>query len=83
MSERVEMRPAFQWTCEDCGRDQFEPCIVAEMSPADRLEQAKYMGLAEEWSETIPEYLSGDFVTYPDEVTCQHCNATFQTAPMD
>jgi hypothetical protein len=53
------------------------------MSPADRLEQAKYMGLAEEWSETIPEYLAGEFVTYPDEVTCQHCNATFQTSPMD
>lgn len=30
--ERVEMRPAYNWTCPECGRDNFQRSILAEAS---------------------------------------------------
>ena len=26
--QAVEIRPAYQWTCEECGRDQFESATI-------------------------------------------------------
>lgn len=78
---KIEMRPAYEWTCENCGRNQFVSCMVAEMTDSERLEQSKLMGLCDEFAESVPEYMSGDFVTYPDEVTCQFCQSTFETLP--
>lgn len=79
MVNKVEMRPAYEWTCEECGRNSFESAMVAEWSPEERVEQARHMGLIGEFDTVIPEELTGDFVTHPDEVTCQHCGATFET----
>lgn len=82
MSKKVEMRPAYQWTCDSCGRDQFESAIVADFSEEDRLETAKSLGLVEEYATEIPEDLTGDFMTYPDSVKCNHCDSEFETIDM-
>lgn len=79
---KVEMRPAYEWICEDCGKSNFESCIVAEMSDGERLEQVKRMGLVDEFQTEMPEELQGDFVTYPDNVTCGHCGTVFETQSM-
>lgn len=79
MKIKAEMRPAYEWTCDECGRNQFESCIVAEMSPEERLEMAHDLGLCNELAEIIPDLLQGDFVTYPDSVTCNACGANFET----
>ena len=82
MNHRVEMRPAYEWTCEECGRNQFESCVVAEMDDEDRLQTAINAGLADEFATEVPPGLVGEFVTYPDFVTCQHCHAEFETKHM-
>lgn len=79
---KTEMRPAYEWTCDECGRNNFESCIVAEFSDEDRLEQAKAMGLIDEYQSEIPDDLVGDFVTYPDGVTCPSCGAEYATQDM-
>jgi len=28
MADEIELRPAYEWTCENCGRNQFESVIV-------------------------------------------------------
>lgn len=76
---KVDMRPAYEWTCDACGRDQFVSCMTADFSEEDRLEMARGMGLVEPYATEIPEELSGEFQTYPDEVTCQFCGETFET----
>ena len=79
---KAEMRPAYEWTCEECGRNQFESAIVAEFSDEDRLETAREAGLIDEFATEIPEDLTGEFMSYPDEVTCSHCGTIFETLHM-
>lgn len=79
MTRKVEMLAAYEWTCDGCGRNSFESAIVAEMSPEDRVAQARQMGLMREFDAEIPEELLGEYVTYPENVTCRHCGATFET----
>lgn len=76
---KVEMRPAYQWTCDNCGRDQFESAMVAEFSEEDRLETAKQIGLVDEFCTEIPEDMTGDFVTHPEHVKCNVCGHEFET----
>lgn len=70
------MRPAYEWTCEECGRDQFVKCEVADIHPDDAEQFAADNDLDIDPDELREE---GMFVTYPDEVTCQFCGETFDT----
>lgn len=60
----VEIHQAFLWTCDDCGRDNFERAIT--VSPET----------IEEWVEGIGE---GAWLRAPDRVTCSHCGTNFET----
>ena len=74
----VELRPAYEWTCDNCGRNNFVSAIVADFDEADRLQVAIDLGLLDPLETEIPEDLTGDFVTYPLEVTCQHCGSEYE-----
>lgn len=71
----VELRPAFAWTCEECGRDQFASTIVAELSDEDKAALKAQFG--------ADPFEDGYFLTNPDEVTCPDCGATFKTQTME
>lgn len=64
--DRVEMRPAYNWTCPECGRDSFVRAIAMPPTEEDR-----------ELND-IPEDETGNFVSYPTNVTCDHCGKTFK-----
>jgi len=83
MTEKVEMRPAYQWTCDGCGRDNFESSIVIELTEDDRLDQARHMGLIGEFDTVVPDYLEGRFESYPESVTCKFCSKTYDTTHMN
>lgn len=70
MDEKVEMRLAYEWTCPSCGRDNFERALVAELSTEDKAEMLEDLGYEPE---------PGEFMTRPDDVTCPHCGAEFET----
>lgn len=76
--EKVELRHAYQWTCDNCGVDQFESAIIAELSEEDKLEAAKRFGIVDEFAETFPEDRQGDFYSYPPKVTCNQCGSQFE-----
>lgn len=69
MPKPVELHQAYMWTCEACGRDNFERAI--ELSP----EQVAGMDLPYQASE-------GTWLTSPSEVTCQ-CGQTFEACHGD
>jgi len=73
MSEKVEMRPAYSWTCPECGQDNFERVVVPEMSDEDLREMKEEFGI-DEWEE-------GDFQSYPNTVQCEFCSAILDTKP--
>lgn len=67
----VELIPAFSWTCEHCGGDNFARAMVADLSPEDMQELAAEHGV-ESWE-------TGHFMTKPDVVSCLHCQSKFGT----
>lgn len=67
--EKVEMRPAYNWTCPECGRDSFCRSISAEVT----LEDCEQMGLPPEAAG------QGRWMTYPNHVVCEHCGIKFAT----
>ena len=77
---KVELQHAWEWICEDCGRNNFVSSVVAEMPPEERLQFAKDQGMIEDYVTEIPDELKdGDFMTFPTEVTCGHCGLVFDT----
>jgi hypothetical protein len=72
MKERVEMRPAYEWTCDHCGQNNFASCIVAEMSEDDRVAM-----------NVVSDSYDVELVTYPDSVMCPHCRELYDTVDRD
>jgi hypothetical protein len=69
--ETIELRPAHEWTCDNCGRINYCSSIVWEGS-AEEEEQMKQEFGVESWEE-------GEFMTSPDKVTCSFCGTEFKT----
>jgi hypothetical protein len=73
---KVELRPAYEWTCEDCGADNFEGGVIVELD-----EQMKE-DLAKSGLDDPPMLETGYWQTQPEQVTCKHCDSEFETVPM-
>jgi hypothetical protein len=77
----VELVQAFLWTCEECGRDNFERAITLESESIDPDDLPEAAGTD---PETVREWLQsggeGAWVTAPSHVRCQHCGAEFDVA---
>ena len=71
MTNKVEMWPAYGWTCDDCGRDNFERGVTPHLEPEEEQFLRDEMGYDDEQE--------GLFTCAPDEVTCPHCGAVFET----
>lgn len=68
--EPVELRPAFQWTCPECGTDQFEAAIVVELSREEESELHHELGI---------EPGEGNWASMPDTVECRQCEREYPT----
>lgn len=79
MNKTVELRWAYEWTCEECGRNQFVSATVPEMDNRAAIELAQQLGVIEAWQDALPPELPGAFVTCPDSVTCGACGHVFAT----
>lgn len=71
MKRTIRIWSAYQWTCDDCGLDNWEQAIVQELTPDDRAEIAADHGV------DLDNLGPGDLVSYPDEVKCIHCGSEF------
>lgn len=77
----VELREAFAWTCDECGRDNFETAIHLESLDSDKelIDQTlrETLGL-NEFEEIPPEY-KGEFLAVPVNVSCRYCEEEYET----
>ena len=71
MAEKVELHFAYVWDCAECGRENFTRGVTLEMSGDDEQELREDYG--------IEPHEQGDWMLAPDNVTCVHCNAEFET----
>ncbi len=74
----VELIQAFVWTCDECGRDNFERgvSLSPESIAIDQLPDAMDAETFQAWTQAGGE---GAFMTAPSRVTCPHCNSQFDT----
>ena len=73
----VELLPAFFWTCDDCGRDNFDrgrTLMLESIDHAD-LPELGHMEGVKVWVEVGG---SGTLVLTPRLVRCLHCAAEFE-----
>ncbi len=72
-SRKAELHCAYEWTCDECGRNNFASAITVEMTPG------VIAGMIGEHGGEEGNWHTGHWMTHPEEVTCQHCGATFET----
>lgn len=71
MSEIVELRMAYEWTCPECGTDHFHRGLVPELDEEDQQQVKDQLGI-EPWEE-------GLLMMAPEKVTCPDCKGEFVT----
>jgi hypothetical protein len=85
MTRQVELHQAFVWTCEDCGRDNFERgTIIEPEAMAGTPEQLRSEAELQEANIClsaldIDARVGFTWMTAPVRVTCGHCGAKFVT----
>lgn len=70
-SGTAELAQAYCWTCDGCGRDNFERAVTLapeSIRPGDIPEDIQ------DWLDAGGE---ADWVMAPDRVRCRHCGASF------
>lgn len=68
----AEMSPALVWDCEECGRENFQRCIIKDADPEEREGICDDLGLDPE-----SEHVSVRVAHEPRTVTCRYCDTTY------
>lgn len=69
---------AYVWDCDECGVENFERAIVAELTDEDREEMFREFHELDEWAELPENWRDFQMVTRPDGVTCKACGEVFE-----
>lgn len=75
---KIELHQAYQWDCDNCGRENFARAVVVELNPDDP-DDAEMIAIAKEENEGLRGEWTPFWVTTPDEVACAHCGAEYET----
>ena len=60
----IELRPAYAWTCDRCGRDNFTNVVIPELTTEEAAEVKRQLG-------------EGFFYCAPEVVICSHCSESY------
>lgn len=74
--EETEIREAFTWTCNECGRDHFGHVIQRDANSDEAEAFSEEFGL-QPWE--TPDRVELSIV--PSYVECPHCQKTYKTKP--
>lgn len=67
----IELRPAYAWTCDDCGALNFTEGIVVE-ADSDTMRELREDHGIQPWED-------GDFIQMPETVKCRRCGEVYST----
>jgi hypothetical protein len=78
MVNEVELRHAFIWTCENCGRDHFERAIELDHEAVRESLKREVANVGKVLDKAGLSH-GGSFVMEPTHVACSFCGATYRT----
>lgn len=76
---KVVLKTAYYWICEECGRDNYDRPVLAEIVPEDKemvFRQWNCLALDDELPEDWENF---QLVAIPRKVTCEHCGREYET----
>lgn len=76
--QTVELKTAYHWLCEECGRDNYSLPMKMEFAPGEKEEYFRKFHRMEAFEELPDEWEMFECVHIPDEVECQACHAVFK-----
>lgn len=76
---RVELRTAFHWHCDDCGADNFALPRKAELTDEDAESAYRKHHMLDKWEELPADWRDFEMVQIPSRVHCSHCGSMFDT----
>ena len=82
MSEPVELHNAWTWDCPECGRENFDRAVTADMTRAESIDYARKLGRIDYGFEPSEDF-NCEFMTQPETVVCAHCEREFDVARFD
>jgi hypothetical protein len=74
---KARLLTAYVWDCDDCGAENFERSIIAELHDDEREEMYRHFHELDEWAELPEHWREFQMVTRPDSVTCCECGMVF------
>lgn len=77
--KKVELFQAFEWICEECGKNNYASAVTAELTDEEKLQYAKEYGHVDMFCQKLPEGMNIDLVTYPTQVKCLHCGEEYES----
>ena len=77
--QRVELKTAYHWICEECCEDNFALPQKAELTDEAREDAFRQINDLQEWDELPEGWQCFDLVCIPNIVTCKKCGEKFTT----
>jgi hypothetical protein len=72
MEKSVDLRAAFAWTCDNCGKDNYCEGIIPDVKEV----------MPEMPEEMNTQEIKGAWVMIPSKVKCNNCKAIFIAIPL-
>lgn len=76
---KVVLKTAYYWICEECGRDNYDRPVLAEIVPGDKETVFREWFGLEEFEELPDDWENFQLVAIPRNVTCEHCGQEYET----
>ena len=73
--EKVELRPAYEWDCSECGTTNLARVVVREIDPKTDSAYSELIGLGDD--------ADGVWTLVPTDVQCSHCGMAFEAEYME
>ena len=75
----AEMRIAFSWICDECGRENFESPFAYEMTDENREDVFRQLHDLEPWQQLPDNWEEFNTLKMPVSVMCRSCGEVHDT----
>lgn len=77
-NSKARLFSAYSWDCDNCGAENFERAVTADLTDDEREEAFRHFHDLEPWTPLPEGWREFELVTSPTVVTCRSCGMEFE-----